>query len=116
MAGVRAAPVPSVPSNPPLAELDIKLLPVTLPPESAVKPEYPVRVVLAVNTATWGLAGVPDVITVPLPAGTAQVPSPRQNEVLDAPVPLARLVTGRFPVTSAARFTAPKLGFPAAFP
>src|SRR2546425_7347148 len=32
-------------------------------------------------------------------AGVAHVPSPRQNVVADAPVPLPRLVTPRFPVT-----------------
>ena len=35
----------------------------------------------------------------PDPAGDAQVPSPRQKVVPDAPVPVFRLVTGRFPVT-----------------
>jgi hypothetical protein len=35
----------------------------------------------------------------PPPAGVAQVPSPLQNVVLDADVPLFKLVTGRFPVT-----------------
>src|SRR5690242_5906092 len=35
------------------------------------------------------------------PAGVAQVPSPRQKVVLEAPVPLLRLPTGRLPLTSA---------------
>ena len=35
----------------------------------------------------------------PPPAGVAQLPSPRQKVVADAPVPLLRLVTGRLPVT-----------------
>ena len=34
-----------------------------------------------------------------LPDGVAHVPSPRQNVVLDALVPLFRFVTGRLPVT-----------------
>ena len=42
----------------------------------------------------------------PPPAGVAHVPSPRQKVVELAPVPLPRLETGRFPVTSDARFTA----------
>lgn len=33
------------------------------------------------------------------PAGVAQVPSPRQNVVAVADVPLSRFATGRFPVT-----------------
>ena len=53
------------------------------------------------------LENVPDVILAPPPLGVAQVPSPRQKVEDDADVPLLRLVTGRFPVTSApARFTA----------
>ena len=31
--------------------------------------------------------------------GTAQIASPRQNVEVDAPVPLFRFATGRFPVT-----------------
>src|SRR5437763_1015165 len=46
----------------------------------------------------------------------AQVPSPRQNVVLLAPVPEFRLVTGRLPDTSAPKATAPKVGAPAAAP
>lgn len=38
-------------------------------------------------------------VIVPEPVGTAHVPSPRQNVVLPAEVPLFRLPTGRFPVT-----------------
>jgi hypothetical protein len=44
----------------------------------------------------------PTLVTVPEPpppAGVAQVPSPLQNVVLEADVPLLRLVTGKFPVT-----------------
>jgi len=35
----------------------------------------------------------------------AQVPSPRQYVLADAPVPLLSLLTGRLPVTSVARST-----------
>lgn len=38
-------------------------------------------------------------VTVPLPAGVDQVPSPRQYVVLEADVPLLRLPTGKLPVT-----------------
>jgi hypothetical protein len=40
----------------------------------------------------------PTLVTVPVPAA-AQTPSPRQNVLADADVPLFRLVTGKFPVT-----------------
>jgi hypothetical protein len=55
-------------------------------------------------------------VTVPLPGGADHVPSPRQKVEALALTPPARLVTGKFPVTSAARFTAAKLGRPAALP
>jgi hypothetical protein len=42
-------------------------------------------------------------VTVPAPAGVPQVPSPRQNVLADALVPLFRLVTGRLPVTPVVR-------------
>ena len=38
-------------------------------------------------------------VTVPAPAGVAQVPSPRQKVVDDAAVPELRWLTARFPVT-----------------
>ena len=50
------------------------------------------------------------------PLGVAQVPSPRQNVVLEAEVPELRFVVGRFPVTSVVRLTALKLGLPLALP
>jgi hypothetical protein len=53
---------------------------------------------------------------IPVAGGLAHVPSPLQNVLLDALVPLFRFVTGRFPVTSADRDTAEKDGAPAAFP
>ena len=53
---------------------------------------------------------------IPVAGGLAHVPSPLQNVELDALVPLFRLVTGRLPVTSAVKDTAPKLGAPPAFP
>ena len=53
---------------------------------------------------------------IPVAGGLAHVPSPLQNVLEEAPVPLFRLATGRFPVTSAVRLTAEKLGAPPAFP
>ncbi len=55
-------------------------------------------------------------VTVPLPGGVAQVPSPRQNVLDEALIPLFRLPTGRFPVTIEPRLTCPQLGLPEAFP
>lgn len=55
-------------------------------------------------------------VTFPLPAGVAHVPSPRQKVVLEADVPLFRLVTGKLPVTSALKLTALNDGTPAALP
>jgi hypothetical protein len=57
-------------------------------------------------------------LTLPPPAGVAQVPSPRQNVELLAEVPLLRFVTGRFPVTPVvsgkpvALVSTPALGVP----
>jgi hypothetical protein len=48
--------------------------------------------------------------------GGAQVESPRQNVFAVAPVPELRLPTGRFPLTSVARLTDPKVGGPPEFP
>lgn len=56
------------------------------------------------------------VVTLPDPAGVAQVPSPRQNVTLEAPVPLFKFPVGRFPVMSAVRLTAPNVGRPEALP
>jgi hypothetical protein len=55
-------------------------------------------------------------VPVPVPAGTPQVPSPRQKVVALAEVPEFKFVVGKFPVTSAVRDTAPKVGAPAALP
>ena len=61
-------------------------------PELVIGPPLVVRPVVPPATPTE--------VTVPaLAAGVAQLPSPRQKVVADAPVPLFRLVTGRFPVT-----------------
>jgi len=61
-----------------------------------------VQVPVLVKTCTFSVE--------PLPDGVAHVPSPRQKVELEAPVPLFKLVTGRFPVTPptplAARFVA----------
>ena len=53
---------------------------------------------------------------IPVAGGLAHVPSPLQNVLDEADVPLFRFVTGRFPVTSADRDTAEKDGAPPAFP
>jgi hypothetical protein len=52
-----------------------------------------------VHCAICPFVGVPELETLPPPAGVTHVPSPRQNVVADADVPLLRLVTGRLPVT-----------------
>src|ERR1051326_1277084 len=62
------------------------------------------------------MVSVPAAVTFPLPAGVAHVPSPLQKVELLAEVPEFKLVTGRLPVTSAARLTAPNEGTPAALP
>lgn len=55
-------------------------------------------------------------VTVPDPGGAAHVPSPLQNVDAEALVPEFKLVTGRLPVTSVVRLTAPKVGAPPALP
>ncbi len=45
-------------------------------------------------------------VTVPVPAGVAQIPSPRQNVAELAAFPLFRWVTARFPVTPPAALDA----------
>jgi hypothetical protein len=55
-------------------------------------------------------------VTVPDPGGAAHVPSPRQNVDELALVPLFKLVTGKFPVTSVESATAPNVGAPPALP
>src|SRR6185312_7626242 len=46
---------------------------------------------------------LPGPLTLPEPEGVAHAPSPRQNVVDDAPVPLFKWETDRFPVTPVAR-------------
>ncbi len=55
-------------------------------------------------------------VTVPDPGGAAHVPSPRQKVALDAAVPLFKLVTGKLPVISLVKLTAPKVGAPPELP
>src|SRR5208282_5567675 len=65
-------------------------------------PCAPLKVVNApaLPTLTPSAVSTPDPVPVnPLTATALHVLSPRQNVVDDAPVPLLRLVTGRFPVT-----------------
>ena len=83
-AGVVVRPVPplatpSVPAN-------------VIVPELVIGPPLVVRPVDPPDTPT-------DETVPELAAGVAHVPSPRQKVVLDADVPLLRLVTGRLPVT-----------------
>jgi hypothetical protein len=54
----------------------------------------PVEVILLV---------VPETLVTPVPAGVAHVPSPRQNVVAEALVPLFKCVTARFPDTKDAK-------------
>lgn len=63
------------------------------PEESSVQFAEPPIALVPVPKAHWL------VVMLMLPDGAAQVPSPRQNVELVAPVPLFRFVTGRFPVT-----------------
>lgn len=79
------------------------------------EPRVETAVVLPPIT-NWLSVSVPPAVTFPLPAGVAHVPSPLQKVELEAEVPLFKFVTGRFPVTSADRLTAPNVGRPAAFP
>jgi len=55
-------------------------------------------------------------LVMPVAGGAAHVPSPLQNVLLLAAVPLFRFVTGRLPVTSAVSDTAANDGAPPAFP
>src|SRR5215831_2605677 len=65
-----------------------------------------VPVVVMVPPASGAV--VATLVTVPLPAGVAQIPSPRQNVLAEARVPLFRLLTDRFPVTPVARLISGK--------
>jgi hypothetical protein len=54
---------------------------------------------------------IPTEVTVPVPdAGVAHVPSPRQNVVADAPVPLFKFDTGKLPDTWVDNPILPQLG------
>ena len=61
----------------------------------AVAPALARQKALAVKAPTFGSSSVNE--------GDDHVPSPRQNVVADAPVPLARLPTARLPLTWLAR-------------
>jgi hypothetical protein len=52
----------------------------------------------------------PTLVTVPVADGAAHAPSPLQNVEEEAPVPLFRLATGRFPLTSEARLMTFQIG------
>ena len=53
---------------------------------------------------------------IPVAGGLAHVPSPLQNVLDEADVPLFKFATGKFPVTSVLSETDAKLGAPPAFP
>jgi len=53
---------------------------------------------------------------IPVAGGLAHVPSPLQNVLDEAAVPLFKFATGKFPVTSVLSETDAKLGAPPAFP
>src|SRR5271166_5416628 len=66
----------------------------------------PCIVVELVQRASCPADGVPVLLTLPPPppppAGTAHTPSPRQNVVLDAPLPLFNALTGKLPMLARA--------------
>ena len=66
----------------------------------------PVKVTIP-DVATFGRKPVVPALKVetPVPAGVTQVPSPRQKVFKLAFVPLFKLATGKFPVTSVAKLT-----------
>ena len=88
------------------------ILKVCVVPDDEILKSAPV--VPVANVCVVPVSPLSDVI--PVAGGEAHVPSPLQNVLLLALVPLLRFVTGRFPVTSADRDTAEKDGAPAAFP
>lgn len=103
---------PAVPSQPFVAPPSATLLNVAFPLESRVAREDGVCTVCDPPPVTIYVLvrfPAPTTVTVPLPEGEAHVPSPLQNVLEDALVPLLRLVTGRFPVTPVER------GSPVAF-
>jgi hypothetical protein len=67
-------------------------------------PEVPLKRTISESTE------VPGPTTSPPPAGLAQVPSPLQKVEPEAPVPLLRFPTGRFPVTWVVSPILPQLG------
>ena len=83
-------PVLVVTPVPPLATASVPAR--VIVPELVIGPPLVVRPVDPPDTPT-------DETVPELAAGVAHVPSPRQKVVLDADVPLLRLVTGRLPVT-----------------
>jgi len=66
--------------------------------------------------ARYATAAPPTFPVVAERCGVDHVPSPRQNVVALAPPPAFKFVTGKFPDTSVASATDPKVGAPAALP
>jgi hypothetical protein len=83
-------PVLVVTPVPPLATANVPVS--VIVPDEVIGPPVVDKPVVPPATLT-------DVTVPALAAGVAQVPSPLQNVVLDALVPLFRLATGRLPVT-----------------
>lgn len=75
-------------------------------PEVVQSPDRSALVTLVVpeNFVKFPEAGDPVVVTLPAPAGVAQVPSPRQKVELFADVPLLSLFTDKFPLVILAAF------------
>jgi hypothetical protein len=103
VAGAEPAPPPTTKAFAARAALDAHAVPLE---KYGMPPDVPAivnaGVVVGVPTDTMPPAQPTDVTVPeppPPPAGVAQVPSPRQNVVADAPVPPLRLVTGKLPVT-----------------
>ena len=107
------APAPPPRTNCPLPRAADDAHPVALE-KYGMPPEVPATVNASVPLVVIGepetlirppVKLAPALVTVPLPAGVAHVPSPRQNVDDDAPVPLFRCVTPRLPVMSALKST-----------
>jgi len=90
--------VPSI-SRPPAPVLERS------PVVSAInKTEFCINLPVVVSNLAAALSvAEPGPTTSPLPEGVTQVPSPLQKVVAEAPVPLFKLPTGRFPVTPVVR-------------
>ena len=108
VAGAAPAPPPITSALAASAALDAHALPLLkygIPPLVPAIVNAGVVVGLAIETMP---PVQPTLVTVPEPPppdGVAQVPSPRQNVLDEAPVPLPRLAIGKFPVTCVVKST-----------